>query len=198
MFSGIIEEVGTVAAIDRLNDSVVININATKVVSDIHHGASISVNGVCLTVVDFDKDSFQVDVMAESLDRSNLGALKIGDHVNLERALQADGRLDGHIVQGHVDATTVLLTKTTSDHWEVLRIALPTALPRYVVHKGSIAVNGVSLTVSKLGEDYFEVSLIPTTLAETTFQQLAVGAQLNLEVDVLGKYVERLLSFHKA
>lgn len=198
MFSGIIEEVGTVAAIDRLNDSVVININATKVVSDIHHGASISVNGVCLTVVDFDKDSFQVDVMAESLDRSNLGALKIGDHVNLERALQADGRLDGHIVQGHVDATTVLLTKTTSDHWEVLRIALPTALARYVVHKGSIAVNGVSLTVSKLGEDYFEVSLIPTTLAETTFQQLAVGAQLNLEVDVLGKYVERLLSFHKA
>ena len=149
MFSGIIEEVGTVAAIDRLNDSVVININATKVVSDIHHGASISVNGVCLTVVDFDKDSFQVDVMAESLDRSNLGALKIGDHVNLERALQADGRLDGHIVQGHVDATTVLLTKTTSDHWEVLRIALPTALARYVVHKGSIAVNGVSLTVSK-------------------------------------------------
>ena len=101
-------------------------------------------------------------------------------------------------VQGHVDATTVLLTKTTSDHWEVLRIALPTALARYVVHKGSIAVNGVSLTVSKLGEDYFEVSLIPTTLAETTFQQLAVGAQLNLEVDVLGKYVERLLSFHKA
>lgn len=198
MFSGIIEEVGTVAAIDSLNDSVVININATKVVSDIHHGASISVNGVCLTVVDFDKDSFQVDVMAESLDRSNLGALKIGDHVNLERALQADGRLDGHIVQGHVDATTVLLTKTTSDHWEVLRIALPTALARYVVHKGSIAVNGVSLTVSKLGEDYFEVSLIPTTLAETTFQQLAVGAQLNLEVDVLGKYVERLLSFHKA
>lgn len=198
MFSGIIEEVGTVAAIDRLNDSVVININATKVVSDIHHGASISVNGVCLTVVDFDKDSFQVDVMAESLDRSNLGALKIGDHVNLERALQADGRLDGHIVQGHVDATTVLLTKTTSDHWEVLRIALPTALARYVVHKGSIAVNGVSLTVSKLGENYFEVSLIPTTLAETTFQQLAVGAQLNLEVDVLGKYVERLLSFHKA
>ena len=198
MFSGIIEEVGTVAAIDRLNDSVVININATKVVSDIHHGASISVNGVCLTVVDFDKDSFQVDVMAESLDRSNLGALKIGDHVNLERALQADGRLDGHIVQGHVDATTVLLTKTTSDHWEILRIALPTALARYVVHKGSIAVNGVSLTVSKLGEDYFEVSLIPTTLAETTFQQLAVGAQLNLEVDVLGKYVERLLSFHKA
>ena len=198
MFSGIIEEVGTVAAIDRLNDSVVININATKVVSDIHHGASISVNGVCLTVVDFDKDSFQVDVITESLDRSNLGALKIGDHVNLERALQADGRLDGHIVQGHVDATTVLLTKTTSDHWEVLRIALPTALARYVVHKGSIAVNGVSLTVSKLGEDYFEVSLIPTTLAETTFQQLAVGAQLNLEVDVLGKYVERLLSFHKA
>ena len=198
MFSGIIEEVGTVAAIDSLNDSVVININATKVVSDIHHGASISVNGVCLTVVDFDKDSFQVDVMAESLDRSNLGALKIGDHVNLERALQADGRLDGHIVQGHVDATTVLLTKTTSDHWEILRIALPTALARYVVHKGSIAVNGVSLTVSKLGEDYFEVSLIPTTLAETTFQQLAVGAQLNLEVDVLGKYVERLLSFHKA
>lgn len=196
MFSGIIEEVGTVAAIETLADSIVISINAPQVTKDTVKGASISVNGVCLTVVDFTADTFHVDVMSESLNRSNLGELKRGDRVNLERPLKVDGRLDGHIVQGHVDATTTLISRTTSEHWETLRIALPAELARYVVHKGSIAVNGVSLTVSKLSDDYFEVSLIPTTLAETTFGQVETGALLNLEVDVLGKYVERILSFN--
>lgn len=196
MFSGIIEEVGTVAAIETLADSIVIFINAPQVTKDTAKGASISVNGVCLTVVDFTADTFHVDVMAESLNRSNLGELKRGDRVNLERALKVAGRLDGHIVQGHVDATTTLISRTTSEHWETLRIALPAELARYVVHKGSIAVNGVSLTVSKLSDDYFEVSLIPTTLAQTTFDQVETGALLNLEVDVLGKYVERILSFN--
>ncbi len=197
MFTGIIEEIGAVQAIERLADSVVIRLQAATIMADIRAGASISVNGVCLTVVDFDDRSFSVDVMLETLNRSNLGELAVGDKVNLERAMRADGRLDGHIVQGHVDATTTITARHPSEHWVVIRFALPAALAPYVVHKGSIAINGTSLTISELGSDYFEVSLIPTTLAETTFQDLKVGAVVNLEVDVLAKYVERILDLRQ-
>jgi riboflavin synthase len=192
MFTGIVEELGRVAAIEHRQESVVLRVSGS-VVSDVDHGASIAVNGVCLTVAHRRDGTVSFDVMAETLHRSCLGALVAGDPVNLERALAATGRLDGHVVQGHVDGTAQLLRRTPGDHWEVVRLSLPDAVKRYVVEKGSIAVDGVSLTVSALGEDFFEVSLIPTTLALTTLGHKHVGDVVNLEVDVIAKYVERLL-----
>jgi riboflavin synthase len=192
MFTGIVEELGRVAAIEHRQESVVLRVSGS-VVSDVDHGASIAVNGVCLTVAHRRDGTVSFDVMAETLHRSCLGALVAGDPVNLERALAATGRLDGHVVQGHVDGTAQLLRRTPGDHWEVVRLSLPDAVKRYVVEKGSIAVDGVSLTVSALGEDFFEVSLIPTTLALTTLGHKQVGDVVNLEVDVIAKYVERLL-----
>ena len=162
--------------------------------SDATHGASIAVNGVCLTVVDNREGTLSFDVMAETLDCSNLGALAVGDPVNLERAMAATDRLGGHIVQGHVDGTAQLLRRTPGDRWEVVTFSLPPGLARYLVEKGSITVDGVSLTVSALGADYFEVSLIPTTLRLTTLGCKQVGDVVNLEVDVIAKYVERLLA----
>lgn len=194
MFTGIVEEIGTVAAVEELGDSVRMTVRAQKVLSDAELGDSISVNGVCLTVARRDESSFTADLMRITLDTSGLGALQVGSPVNLERALAATGRFGGHIMQGHVDGTAALLSRTPSENWEVLRFELPARLSRYVVPKGSISVNGTSLTVADLGEDWFEVSLIPTTLAETTHGGLAVGDIVNLEVDVLGKYVERMLS----
>lgn len=198
MFTGIVEELGEVRALTRGADSATLTIHGPTVVSDATHGASISVNGVCLTVVDQDAESFTVDVMAETLNRSSLGALEVGDSVNLERAMRADTRLGGHIVQGHVDNTATIRTRTPGENWEVVRFDLPESLARYVVEKGSITVDGVSLTVSGLGrcdrgDAYFEVSLIPTTLALTTLGRKQPGDLVNLEVDVLAKYVERLL-----
>ncbi|AHI22877.1 riboflavin synthase [Corynebacterium vitaeruminis] len=194
MFTGIVEELGTVQGIEQLGDSIRLRIGARKVLEDAHNGDSICVNGVCLTVVEFTPEHFDADVMQESLDRSSLGRLAVGSPVNLERALAANGRLGGHIMQGHVDGVTTLLSRQHSEHWDVLRFALPEALAPYVVEKGSIALNGTSLTVSSRGIDYFEVSLIPTTLAETTHGQLKVGDLVNVEVDVLAKYVENMMN----
>lgn len=194
MFTGIVEEIGTVETVEELGDSVRMTVRAQKVLSDAHLGDSISVNGVCLTVASRGEGSFTADLMRITLDTSGLGELQAGSRVNLERALAVTGRLGGHIMQGHVDGTAALLSRTPSENWEVLRFELPAQLSRYVVPKGSISVNGTSLTVAELGEDWFEVSLIPTTLAETTHGDLTVGEVVNLEVDVLGKYVERMLS----
>jgi len=192
MFTGIVEELGHVVAIESGTDSARLSIEGPVVVSDAGHGASIAVNGVCLTVVEHADGCFTVDVMAETLARSNLAALRRGDRVNLERALPASGRFGGHIVQGHVDGTAQIVQRTPGDRWEVVRIGLPAGLARYVVEKGSITVDGVSLTVSALDDDAFSVSLIPTTLALTTLGHKGVGSVVNLEVDVLAKYLERL------
>lgn len=195
MFTGIIEELGAVVAKDDLTDAARLTIHGPTVTGDARHGDSIAVNGVCLTVVDVLADGgFTADVMRETLDRSSLGGLQPGSPVNLERAAALGSRLGGHIVQGHVDGTGTVLARTPAEHWEVVRIALPAALARYVVEKGSITVDGISLTVAGVGADYFEVSLIPTTLELTTLGRAPVGAPVNLEVDVIAKYVERLLA----
>ncbi len=197
MFTGIVEELGTVEALDLTGDaatgSAVLRIAGPLVVSDAEHGGSIAVNGVCLTVVDHDADSFSVDVMAETLRRSSLAGLRPGDRVNLERAMPATGRFGGHVVKGHVDGVGTVLARTPGDRWEVVRIGLPASLARYVVEKGSIAVDGVSLTVSGVSDAWFEVSLIPTTLDLTTLGRKGPGDPVNLEVDVLAKYVERMV-----
>jgi len=195
VFTGIIEQVGTISAVEPLGDSVRLTIDAPAILDGVALGDSIAVNGVCLTVTEHTATTFTADCMQETLDRSNLGELLVGSPVNLERAALVNARLDGHIVQGHVDATTTLTSRNSSEHWDVLRFALPPNLARYVVEKGSIAINGTSLTVSALGDDYFEVSLIPITLRDTVFGELAVGGTVNLEVDVLAKYVERNLMF---
>lgn len=194
MFTGIVEELGEVVGTENLGDSARLTIRGDLVTGDARHGDSIAVNGVCLTVVEvLPAGRFTADVMAETLNRSSLAALSAGSRVNLERAAAVNSRLGGHIVQGHVDGTGAVISRTPSQHWEVVRIALPAALSRYVVEKGSITVDGVSLTVSAIGDDWFEVSLIPTTLAMTTLGTATVGTPVNLEVDVIAKYVERLL-----
>ena len=195
MFTGIVEELGEIVGKDDLGDSARFVIRGPVVTSDAGHGDSIAVNGVCLTVVDVLADgSFSADVMAETLARSSLSTAGVGTRVNLERAAALSSRLGGHIVQGHVDGTGEVAARTPSQHWTVVRITLPPAVSRYVVEKGSITVDGVSLTVSALGPDWFEVSLIPTTLDMTTLGGAEVGTRVNLEVDVIAKYVERLLS----
>lgn len=199
MFTGIVEEIGTVSAVTADGDNVVFRIEAPLVVSDAVHGASIAVNGVCLTVVEHDESGFTADVMGETLNRSSLGGVDAGTRVNLERAVQAGGRLAGHIVQGHVDAVGVLQQRTSHEKWDVLRFAVPAELSRYVVEKGSITIDGVSLTVSAVSAPdepapWLEVSLIPTTLELTTLGTRAAGDRVNLEVDVLAKYVERALA----
>jgi len=196
MFTGLIEEKGTITAVEDLGDSVRLTVRGPLVVSDAQHGDSIAVSGVCLTVMEQDTDSFAADVMKESLDKTSLGDLRVGDEVNLERATRAGARLGGHIVQGHVDGTGRILDRTPSEHWEVVRIAVPADLARYLVDKGSVTVDGTSLTVVEVvdaDEPWFSVSLIPTTLAETTLGTKGPGDRVNLEVDILAKYVERLL-----
>ncbi|TDB76471.1 riboflavin synthase [Micromonospora sp. KC723] len=195
MFTGIVEERGEVVRVaDTGVDSAVVAIRGPLVTSDARHGDSIAVNGVCLTVVDVDAEVFTADVMGETLRRSALGALRTGDPVNLERAAALNSRLGGHIVQGHVDGVGELLSREPAAQWETLRFRLPADLSRYVVEKGSITVDGVSLTVAAVGPDWFAVGLIPTTLTLTTLGARAVGDPVNLEVDVLAKYVERLLA----
>lgn len=194
MFTGIVEELGEILDIEHRGDSAVLVIRGPKVVADAHLGDSIAVNGVCLTVIGVDGPSFGADVMAETLKRSTLGARQPGDRVNLERAVPAHGRLGGHIVQGHVDGTGVLLSRTPGPAWDRVRVGLPAELARYVAEKGSVTVDGVSLTVTAVGPDWFEVGLIPTTRAETTLGAAVQGDPVNLEVDVLAKYVERLLA----
>lgn len=193
MFTGLVEEVGRVENLEELGDSVRLTVRGPLVTEYAAFGDSIAVDGVCLTVIDVADGCFKADVMQETLDRSRLGSYTSGARVNLERALAAGARLGGHIVQGHVDGVGELLSRTPSEHWEVLRFSLPSALNKYVVEKGSIAINGTSLTVSSVGDGYFEVSLIPTTLADTTFGELAAGEPVNLEVDVVAKYVEKMV-----
>jgi riboflavin synthase len=196
MFTGIIEEVGEVAAVDPRGDSAVLTVRASRIADDLRHGASIAVNGVCLTVVGWHSGpvtEIDFDVMGETLKRSVIGTLAPGDRVNLERAVRADARLDGHVVQGHVDGTGVVVSRTPGDAWEAVRFGLPAELARYVAEKGSIAVDGVSLTVTGVGPDWFDVGLIPETLRATTLGGKAPGDPVNLEVDVLAKYVARLL-----
>jgi riboflavin synthase len=194
MFTGLVEEQGTVVGIETLGDSVRLTLRGPLVTSDAAHGDSIAVNGCCLTVTDLAGDAFTADVMDESLRRTSLSDLSVGSPVNLERAVAAGARLGGHIVQGHVDGVGSLLDRTASDHWDVLRFSLPAELARYVVEKGSITVSGVSLTVVEVTDETFSVSLIPTTLAETILGKLAPGDRVNLEVDIVAKYVERLLA----
>lgn len=198
MFTGIVEELGEVTARDVLSDAARLTIRGDVVTADAGHGDSIAVNGVCLTVAELlPGGQFTADVMAESLNRSNLGELQVGSRVNLERAAAVNSRLGGHIVQGHVDGTGRIVARTPSEHWEVVRIEMPAGVARYVVEKGSITVDGISLTVSGLGAepgDWFEVSLIPTTRELTTLGRAPVGTQVNLEVDVIAKYVERLMA----
>lgn len=202
MFTGIIEELGEIVAIENLPDAARYTVRGPVVTADAVHGASIAVNGVCLTVTDetgaptLKGGEFTADVMAESLVRSSLGDLKPGDRVNLERPMVANGRFGGHIVQGHVDGTGTVLERTPGEHWELVRVSLPTDLARYVVEKGSITVDGISLTVSAITDGDapdFTVSLIPGTLAMTTLGIKQPGTRVNLEVDVIAKYTEKLL-----
>lgn len=193
MFTGLVEEKGKVVRLEELGDSIRMSIEAPVVTSDATLGDSISVNGVCLTVAELEGSVFVADIMQESLNRSALGQLDQDSAVNLERALLPTTRLGGHIVQGHVDGTSKLISRTPSEHWEVLRFELPQDLDRYVVEKGSITISGTSLTISSLGSDWFEVSLIPVTLQETILGDLRVGDVVNLEVDVLAKYVEKMV-----
>lgn len=193
MFTGLVEEIGVVDTLEQLEDAVRIAVRAPKVTEDASPGDSIAVDGVCLTVVDNVAGVFTADVMRETLDRSRLGTYSEGSKVNLERALAAGQRMGGHIVQGHVDGVAEVVSRTPSKHWEVVRFTLPANLGRYVVEKGSITVNGTSLTVSAVGDNFFEVSLIPTTLRDTTAGDLTVGDPVNLEVDIVAKYVEKMV-----
>ncbi|WP_327174662.1 riboflavin synthase [Streptomyces sp. NBC_01335] len=193
MFTGIVEELGEVTAVEELDDASRFRLRGPVVTEGAKHGDSIAVNGVCLTVVETGEHEFTADVMAETLKRSSLGALTAGSRVNLERPMALGGRLGGHIVQGHVDGTGHILARTPSENWEIVKVSLPAELTRYVVEKGSITVDGVSLTVVDAGPDHFTVSLIPTTLALTTLGLKQPGDPVNLEVDVIAKYVERLL-----
>jgi len=193
MFTGIVEERGTVASIEQLTNAARVAIRGSVVLSDVRAGDSIAVNGVCLTVVDLGPDFFTADVMEETLKRSSLDEVAAGSEVNLERAARLDSRLGGHLVQGHVDGTGEVLAIEPDAHWTAMRISLPADLGRYVVEKGSITVDGVSLTVVAVDDEAFSVSLIPTTLAETTLGSRQVGDRVNLEVDAIAKYVERLM-----
>jgi riboflavin synthase len=200
MFTGIVEELGEVVSLERRDDAARLTIRGATEGTSL--GESIAVNGVCLTVTDIMDGTFTADVMGETLDRSGLGALTPGAPVNLERSVRLADRLGGHLVQGHVDATAAVISRTPATHWDQVRIGLPAAISRYVVEKGSIAVDGISLTVSALSPpapqgnqpQWFEVCLIPETLKRTTLGTREPGDTVNLEVDVIGKYVERLLS----
>lgn len=179
MFTGIVEELGEVTAVENLGDASRFRLRGPVVTEGAKHGDSIAVNGVCLTVVDLGEHEFTADVMAETLNRSSLGALRTGSRVNLERPMAVGGRLGGHIVQGHVDGTGRIAERKVSENWEIVKISLPAELTRYVVEKGSITVDGVSLTVVDAGPDYFTISLIPTTLALTTLGHKEPGDPVN-------------------
>jgi riboflavin synthase len=198
VFTGIVEELGTVEGIEDLGDAARISIRGPLVTDDAAHGDSIAVSGVCLTVVENESGTFTADVMKETLTRSSLGRLTAGSTVNLERAVTPTTRLGGHIVQGHVDGVGQVLERTPTEHWELVRVSLPPELARYVVEKGSITVDGISLTVAAVDDPSaeapsFTVSLIPETLSRTTLGSAPPGTPVNLEVDVIAKYVERLV-----
>ena len=192
MFTGIVAELGEVAGIEQRGDAARLTIRGST--EGVSPGESIAVNGVCLTVTGILDGTFTADVMGETLSRSDLGALSPGSPVNLERSARLADRISGHLVQGHVDATATIISRTPAEHWDQVRISLPGRIARYVVEKGSIAVDGTSLTVSALGDGWFEVCLIPETLKRTTLGTRKPGESVNLEVDVIAKYVERLLA----
>jgi riboflavin synthase len=197
MFTGIVEELGETVAVDDLGDAARLTVRGPQVTQDVANGDSIAVNGVCLTVASTSGDTFTADVMRETLSRSGLGSLVPGGPVNLERSVRLADRLGGHLVQGHVDGTGTIISRTPADHWDVVRIGLPpgpAGLARYIVTKGSVAVDGISLTIVSVSATWFEVSLIPETLKRTTLGTKQPGETVNLEVDVIAKYVEKLLN----
>ncbi|GAA4729887.1 riboflavin synthase [Actinomycetospora chibensis] len=195
MFTGIVEEIGEIVGVVGQDDAARLRVRGPLVISDARPGDSIAVNGVCLTVTEPTSDEFGVDVMGETLRRSSLAGATAGTRVNLERAVAAGDRLGGHIMQGHVDGTATVVERTEHAQWTTLRFRVENDLTRYIVEKGSIAVDGVSLTVTEVDDDSFAVGLIPTTLRETTLGERTVGSTVNLEVDVVAKYVERLVGF---
>lgn len=193
MFTGIIEELGSVKAIETLPDAIRLTIEGPLVVSDVNRGDSISVSGACLTAVEYDGTSFTADVMQETLKLTSLDGIKVGDPVNLERAMTAATRFGGHVVLGHVDGVGQVISREPSDNWEWVRISVPKDLMKYVVLKGSITLDGISLTGNELGDDWVGLSLIPETLAVTTLGSKQPGAKVNVEVDVMAKHIERLM-----
>ena len=194
MFTGIVEELGTVAAIEDRGDALRLTVRATTALEGAALGDSIAVNGCCLTVAATDGDTWTADVMQETLDQTSLRGARRGDRVNLERAVTPTTRLGGHIVQGHVDGVGQVVSRTPSEHWEVVEISMPPTLAKYVVDKGSITVDGVSLTVVEAGDTSFTVSLIPETLTRTTLGTRAPGDRVNLETDVIARHVEKLIT----
>ncbi|MEN9956013.1 MAG: hypothetical protein RLY34_820 [Actinomycetota bacterium] len=193
MFTGIVEELGKVKAIEVLPDALRITIEGPTVVSDVSRGDSISVSGACLTAVEHDATSFTADVMQETLRLTSLDGIKVGDPVNLERAMTAATRFGGHVVLGHVDGVGEVVSRAPSENWEWVRVSIPKDLMKYVVLKGSITIDGISLTVNELGEDWIGLSLIPETLAVTTLGSKKPGDKVNVEVDVMAKHIERLI-----
>jgi riboflavin synthase len=193
MFTGIVEELGVVKSIEKQTDALRITVEGQLIVSDIKRGDSIAVSGTCLTAVEHDDASFTADVMLETLKRTSLDGIKVGDQVNLERAMTAATRFGGHVVQGHVDGVGEIISREPSDNWEWLRVRIPAELMKYVVLKGSITIDGVSLTVNEMGDDFVGLSLIPETLEKTTLGSKAIGAKVNIEADVMAKHIERLL-----
>lgn len=193
MFTGIVEELGTIAAVEEQGDAIRLTVRAGVVLEGTGLGDSIAVNGCCLTVVTSDADTWTADVMQETLDKTSLLGVKVGDPVNLERAVTVEKRLGGHIVQGHVDGVGEIIRREPSEHWELVEISMPAEFGRYLVDKGSITVDGVSLTVVEAKDDSFTVSLIPETLARTTLGSRQPGDRVNLEFDVIAKHVEKLL-----
>ncbi|WP_240413919.1 riboflavin synthase [Paenibacillus periandrae] len=196
MFTGIIEEIGNMRSISRQGQAMILSIGASRILEDVHLGDSISVNGVCLTVVKYDGSSITVDVMPETFRRTTLSKLHTGDPVNLERAMAVGGRFGGHIVQGHVDSIGTITSRTTDQNAVVYEIEpVDTAILKYMIPHGSITIDGISLTLVQVTDQRFTVSIIPHTLAQTVLQHKKPGDEVNLEADVLGKYMEKLLSF---
>ena len=193
MFTGIVEELGTISGVKELGDSIRLQVSGELVRSDLAQGESISVNGACLTAAELTSDGFVADVMLETLNRTSLSGIAVGDKVNLERAMSGTGRFGGHVVQGHVDGVAEIISREPSANWEVVKVRIPSELAKYVVHKGSITFDGVSLTVNDISGDVVSLSLIPETLRLTTLGQKGVGAKLNVEADILAKHIEKLI-----
>jgi riboflavin synthase len=193
MFTGIVEELGRVKAIEPQADALRLTIEGPLVVSDANRGDSIAVCGTCLTVVEHDATSFTADVMQETLNLTSLAGIKVGDPVNLERAMTAATRFGGHVVQGHVDGLGEIISRTPSENWELVKVRIPKQLMKYIVLKGSITIDGVSLTVNEVGDDFIGLSLIPETLTLTTLGSKQPGDKVNVEADVMAKHIERLL-----
>ncbi|MFM6977868.1 MAG: riboflavin synthase [Micrococcales bacterium] len=193
MFTGIIEELGRVKNIELQSDAFRITIEGPLVTSDLHRGDSIAVSGTCLTAIEFGNGEFTADVMKETLDKTSMSDIKVGDAVNLERAMTAETRFGGHVVQGHVDGVGEIISRSPSENWEIVRVQIPRELMKYVVLKGSITIDGISLTVNEVGDDYIALSLIPETLALTTLGSKQAGDKVNVEADVMAKHIERLL-----